>query len=180
MAIKAIGATPRMALHATSPERESHRVPKAEAGDVNATPKTDHVPDEGSERQGKHEGLHGRSHVQQTLQQLDRVVRHKIKDAAKTSELDAQGRHEIRRLAHDFKVDLEAVYKAAAEEHLMDTDVLVEGVSDAIATLTNNLRITLQDLLPDVPWEPEIPPEPDNGEGGLDVPQKGADIDIKV
>lgn len=79
----------------------------------------------------------GRAHVAQTLHQLDRQVRHAIKDALRDmDELPEEGRQELIDLAKDFRQQLQTVFHDAGRGHEFDRDAVAEKV-----------RVALQDLL---------------------------------
>ena len=177
MAIQALGAKPHMMLHPALQSRENHKSSEAEAGDVNVTPRSEQISDGESGGKGKHGELYGRSHVQQTLHHLDQSVRQRIMEALKESEFDPQEQHDISRLTHEFKVDLNRVYHDASEGPEINASTLADGVRDAITTLTDGLRMTLSSMLPPVPWEPEIPPEPDPEKSTFDVQVQSEGID---
>ena len=162
MAIEAIGAKPHMMLHPALQTREGASSSEAQAGDINVTPKSEMTSDGESGGDGGRTELHGRSHVQQTLHHLDQSVRQRIKEALKESELDSQAKNDIRELERDFRTNLKDVYHAASDGSVVDASLLAEGVRDAITTLTDDLKITLNGLLPPVPWVAEIPPTPDD------------------
>ncbi|MBU0741803.1 hypothetical protein KKG45_11310 [bacterium] len=134
------------------------------------TPKSEKTSDGESGGDGGRTELHGRSHVQQTLHHLDQSVRQRIKEALQETEFDAQARDDIRNVEREFKVDLNAVFHEATDGHVVDASFLAEGVRDAITALTDSLRITLDGLLPPVPWEAEMPPVADE-KGSLTVVQ---------
>ena len=147
MAINAIGAQPRIqtppagqrpadeSLETTAPVRTT-------AAEATATA-----------------GHPGRSHVQQTLHLLDRVVRQKLQDALKSSDLDARQRHEVLETEKSFREDLQDVFHAASDGSTVDGGKLLVGVQESMQNLVDGLHITLDSLLPPVPWEAEMPPE---------------------
>jgi hypothetical protein len=151
-----------MMLHPAAQSREGPTAPEAQAGDISVTPKSEEMSDGESGGDGGRTELHGRSHVQQTLHHLDQSVRQRIKEALKEAEFDSQARNDIREVVRQFKVDLNTVYHDAADGSEVDGSILAEGVRDAIVALTDSLRITLDGLLPPVPWEAEMPPTPDD------------------
>lgn len=177
MAIEAVGARPHMMLHPAANPREGPKAPEAQAGDVNVTPKSEQTSDGESGGDGGRTELHGRSHVQQTLHHLDQSVRQRIKGALKESELDSQARSDIREVAREFKVSLNTVYHAAADGPEVDASLLAEGVRDAITTLTDSLKMTLDGLLPPVPWVAEMPPSPDDQGAQQVVQDKSSGLD---
>ncbi|MBC8423507.1 hypothetical protein H8E07_05240 [bacterium] len=163
MAIAEIGARPHMMLHPAAQSREGPKAPEAQAGDVSVTPRSEKTSDGESGGDGGRAELHGRSHVQQTLHHMDQSVRLRIKEALQGADLDSQARSDIRDVVKQFKVDLNNIYHDATEGPEVDAIFLAEGVRDAITALTDSLKITLDGLLPPVPWEAEMPPSIDQG-----------------
>ena len=163
MAIEAIGARPHMMLHPAAQSREGLKEPEARAGDVSVTPESEKMSDGESGGDSGRTELQGRSHVQQTLHHLDQSVRQRIRDALEATDLDAQARSDIRDVVQQFRVDLDSVYREAADGSAADAEILAEGMRDAITALADSLRISLHELLPPVPWEAEMPPSTDEG-----------------
>ena len=102
-------------------------------------------PEQRPERGGRpHADLPSRRHVQRDLHQLVRVVRAEIRDEVRQAEqagdLDAEGVAAYRDLVHAFRDDLQGVMRSAGEGRGVDPQGLLEGVSGAIATLTDGLR----------------------------------------
>jgi len=151
-----------MMLHPAAQSREGPKAPEAQAGDISVTPKSEETSDGESGGDGGRTELHGRSHVQQTLHHLDQSVRQRIKEALKEADLDSHARSDIREVAREFKVSLNNVYHEATDGPAVDASLLAEGVRDAITALTDSLKITLDGLLPPVPWVAEMPPTTDD------------------
>jgi len=168
MAIEAIGARPHMMLHPAVQSREDTTSSEVRAGDIEKTPKSEKTGESGGD--GGRTGLNGRSHLQQSLHHMERSVRTWLKEVLKETEFDAQSATDIREAVKEFKVTLDSVHRETAEREIVDEDVLNRGVRDALAELTESLKITLDGLLPPVPWETEIPPEIEI-EGSLQVEQ---------
>jgi len=166
-----------MMLHPALQTRGSPKSPEEQAGDISVTPKSEETSDGESGAEGGRTELHGRSHVQQTLHHLEQSVRQRIKEALKESDFDSQAQNDIRELERGFKADLNEVFHVASDSSVVDASHLAEGVRDAITALTDGLRITLDGLLPPVPWEAEMPPSADESGAQVVVQDKSTGLD---
>lgn len=177
MAITAIGVQPQYHTHPALRQRGDPAVQQAVVGDVSAVPEAEqaaaHTRDEGARQDHP-----GRSHVQQTLHQVEHSVRQKLRDALDASTLDASARREILQVEKQFRGDLAAAFRASSDGSEVDPEALAEGVRLSLQSMAERLHFTLDALLPPVPWEAEIPPEPEMREqtpadtpvdGGLDL-----------
>jgi hypothetical protein len=177
MAITAIGVQPQYHTHPALRQRGDPAVQQAAVGDVAAVPEAEqaasHARDEGDRQDHP-----GRSHVQQTLHQVERSVRQKLRDALEASSLDASAQREVLQVEKQFRGDLTAAFRAASDGGDVDPEALAEGVRSSLQSMAERLHFTLDALLPPVPWEAEIPPEPEVREqppasepvdGGLDL-----------
>jgi len=81
-----------------------------------------------------------RHHVQQNLHHLDRVIRHSIKDALRSSgPVEPERAQEYRDLSKDFRASLKDAFHAAGEGGSFDHAVLLTGVSEALTNLAEYL-----------------------------------------
>jgi len=177
MAITAIGVQPQYHQHPALRQRGDPAVQQPAAGDVAGVPAAEqaaaHARDE-NDRQDHP----GRSHVQQTLHQVERAVRRQLRDALAASSLDDSAQREILKVEKQFRGDLTAAFRASSDGGEVDPAALAEGVRTSLESMAERLHFTLEALLPPVPWEAEMPPEPEAPEqppasapvdGGLDL-----------
>lgn len=146
---------------ATSPAGTS-----AEAGTATATPNADAAAHGGPAEHAR--GRHGccqpgRSHVAQALHQLNRQVRHAIKDALRDmDELPAEGRQELVELAKQFRNDLHEIFHDAGRGHAFDREVVADQARSALEDLLAGLEALRAKYA--APVEP-APAEPVPAEG---------------
>ncbi|MBK9304044.1 MAG: hypothetical protein IPM94_09180 [bacterium] len=177
MAITAIGVQPQYHTHPALRQRGDPAVQQAAVGDIAAVPEAEqaaaHAGDEGDRQDHP-----GRSHVQQTLHDVERSVRLQLRDALDASSLDDSAKREILKVEKQFRGDLAAAFRASSDGGEVDPSSLAEGVRTSLESMAAQLHFTLEALLPPVPWEAEMPPEPEAREqppanqpvaGGLDL-----------
>ncbi len=102
-----------------------------------------------------------RRHVQQSLHQLDRLVRHAIKDEIKEAgDMDHETVTALRELTKTFKADLQTIFHEAGRGNDFDRSTILSGIGDAVVSLTERLS-TLRGA-DEIPVEPpEVVPVPD-------------------
>jgi hypothetical protein len=98
-----------------------------------------------------------RRHVQQNLHQLDRLIRHEIKDAInEAGDLDHETIAAMKDLTKDFRTSLKDSFLSAGKGHDFDHSAILSGVSDAIVGLTEGLRELRGAEDPETPTDPTI------------------------
>ncbi len=85
----------------------------------------------------------GRSHVQQTLHQLERVARHRVKEELKEAEATPEQRREFREMSKEFSVALRDAFLDAGRGNRFSRALAVEGAGAAMAAYAERLRAYL-------------------------------------
>lgn len=84
---------------------------------------------------------HPRRHVQRYLKQLERIVRHEIRQELNQTEgLDPETGSRIKELAKEFRHRLQDTYLAAGRGHEFDPTAILTGLSAAVVSLAEGLR----------------------------------------
>jgi len=116
----------------------------AAAGTATATPAANAAVQGGPAEHAR--GRHGccqpgRSHVAQALHQLNRQVRHAIKDALRDmDELPAEGRQELVELAKQFRNALHETFHDAGRGREFDREAVADQVRSALQDLLAGLE----------------------------------------
>ncbi len=101
-----------------------------------------------------------RDHVQQSLHQLDRLVRHEIKARIEAGDLDRETVRSLKALTKDFRFALKDAFHGAGRGGDFDRSLILSGIGEAVTSLTEGLR-ALRGAEPEVE---EIP-------GGAETPE---------
>lgn len=113
----------------------------------------------------RHEAENGvdARHVQRTLKHLVRDVRSDIKnelaELAAAGNLVPQYAEAVKSLVHDFRDDLQDIYRSAGRTRELDPAALREGIGQAMAALTEGLA-ALREAREDVATVPVESPVP--------------------
>ena len=101
-----------------------------------------------------------RRHVQQSLHQLDRLVRHAIKDEIKEAgDMDRETVTALRDLSKTFRADLQTMFHEAGRGNDFDRSAILSGIGDAVVSLTEGLS-ALRGADETTVETPEVAPAP--------------------
>ena len=167
MTIKAIGAQPQTIQHPVQRSGEDVTSGEVQSGDVRAVPNAEEAA--GGGRDGARSSTERRpgSSLEQALTELDRSVRLKLQEAVGKTGYDVQADEEIRSIAQDLREQLSREGRGAADADGQGQGLPADSVLQTLDMFTSKLRVTLESLLPAVPWEAQLPPEPKQDDGGV-------------
>ncbi len=94
----------------------------------------------GDHRVAHHHEHHGRAHGQQDLHGITREVRHAIRSALGSSDLNAETAQAVKDLQDTFKSDLHDVFHDARDGDGVNRDKVLAGLASALQSLTDGLR----------------------------------------
>lgn len=167
MTIKAIGAQPQIIQHPAQRSREDVTASEVQSGDVRAVPSAEESAGRGRDDAGSPTERHPGNSLEQALTELDRSVRQKLQDAVGKSDFDVRTDAEIRGIAQDLREQLTEENRAAFDASGQEAGYQVGSVMKTLDMFTSKLMVTLESLLPAVPWEAQMPPEPKPDDGSV-------------
>lgn len=165
MAIQAIGAQPQVTQLPAYRSRDDAAADEVQSGNVNGVPTVEETGAGGRDDAGNATDRGSSTSLSQALHELDRSVRRKLQDAVGDQAYDVRTDTDVLALETELRRTLAEENGAVEAGDKTDFIAQAHTMQETLIEFTSSLMVTLESLLPPVPFEAEIPPDPQQGSG---------------